>query len=49
MSYDLFSQQKNFGYQPLADRVQPISLENYQDKSHILGEAKPLKENMDSL
>jgi len=48
MSSDLFSQQKNLGYQPLADRVRPLSLENYQGQSHILGEGKPLKVILDS-
>lgn len=47
-SNDLFSQQKNLGYRPLADRVRPSTLENYQGQSHILGQGKPLRTMLDS-
>lgn len=47
-SHDLFSQQKNLGYQPLANRVRPLKLEDYKGQSHILGQGKPLKAMLDS-
>lgn len=42
MNSDLFSDQDQ-GYQPLAARMRPLSLDDYIGQQHILGENKPLR------
>jgi putative ATPase len=41
LNNDLFSQQSK-GYQPLADRMRPQTLQQYAGQSHLLGEGKSL-------
>ncbi len=43
MSEDLFAQ-SGAGYQPLAARLRPASLDDYVGQQHILGQGKPLRE-----
>ena len=45
MSNDLFTQT---GYQPLASKQRPASLESFVGQSHLLAEGKPLKEAITS-
>lgn len=40
---DLFSQSDNEGLRPLADRMRPRSLEEFQGQVHIMGADKPLR------
>jgi putative ATPase len=51
MTNDLFtagsSSPKERGYQPLAARLRPATLEEYSGQQHILGAGKPLKQAID--
>lgn len=40
---DLFSSLEETAYQPLAARMRPQTLEDYQGQSHFIGEGKPLR------
>ena len=42
MTADLFAEEG--GYQPLAARLRPATLEEYAGQDHLLGEGKPLRE-----
>jgi len=44
MTSDLFQQSTDAGYQPLAARLRPTSLNEYAGQQHILGPGKPLRE-----
>lgn len=45
---DLFSQSDNEGLRPLADRMRPRTIEEFQGQVHIMGEEKPLRAAMES-
>jgi putative ATPase len=45
---DLFSQVDNEGLRPLADRMRPRSLEEFQGQVHIMGDEKPLRAAIES-
>jgi putative ATPase len=45
---DLFAQTDNEGLRPLADRMRPRSLEDFQGQVHIMGEDKPLRGAIES-
>lgn len=47
-SSQLKNRASNIGYQPLADRVRPTRLEDYQGQSHILCEGQALKAMLDA-
>ncbi|QIB64063.1 replication-associated recombination protein A [Kineobactrum salinum] len=44
MSQDLFAQTKDTGYQPLAARLRPASLDEFAGQSHLLGPGMPLRQ-----
>ena len=37
----------SLSYQPLAERIRPLSLEDYQGQEHILGSGKPLRTSIE--
>jgi len=45
---DLFSHSENEGLRPLADRMRPRTIEEFQGQVHIMGEEKPLRAAMES-
>jgi putative ATPase len=44
MSQDLFQQSGDTGYQPLAARLRPASLDEFAGQSHLLGPGMPLRQ-----
>jgi len=44
MTSDLFGELPETGYQPLAARLRPATLDEYAGQQHILGPGKPLRE-----
>ncbi len=47
-SNDLFSQDDNEGLRPLADRMRPRNIEEFQGQVHIMGADKPLRTAIES-
>ncbi len=45
---DLFSHSENEGLRPLADRMRPRTIEEFQGQVHIMGVEKPLRAAMES-
>ncbi len=45
---DLFDQQPNSDWQPLADRMRPQNLDEYTGQEHLLGDSKPLRQAIES-
>jgi putative ATPase len=45
---DLFSQSDNEGLRPLADRMRPRTIEEFQGQVHIMGAEKPLRAAIES-
>lgn len=48
LANQMFNEEKNDGFRPLADRMRPQCLDDFIGQAHLLGEGKPLRQTLES-